>query len=205
MLFLRGGGSFANDIVGESYYQRWIERVVGGRTRESARFETTAVLVPEDDNRHDENAVRVDIAGGTVGHLSREIAPIYRVWLLVTYGHVQPATCPALIVGGWDRGEGDFGYFGVKLDLPDFVDSAFNVELAEEPRPRRSRKTKAAPPRRSARRSRGGGGSGGVWAGITIGCLASAAAVLLGCCGLYVIGSKAKSTEPTTPVPTSTR
>lgn len=26
--------------------------------------------------------------------------------------------CSAMIVGGWDRGKGDTGYFGVKLDLP---------------------------------------------------------------------------------------
>ena len=27
-------------------------------------------------------------------------------------------TCSALIVGGWDRGPDDQGYFGIKLDLP---------------------------------------------------------------------------------------
>jgi hypothetical protein len=32
-------------------------------------------------------------------------------------GRRKAISCKAKIVGGWDRGEGDRGYFGVKLSL----------------------------------------------------------------------------------------
>jgi hypothetical protein len=38
--------------------------------------------------------------------------------------HASKATCKARIRGGWDRGGGDTGHFGVKLDLPnDYIES----------------------------------------------------------------------------------
>ncbi|MCZ7599752.1 MAG: HIRAN domain-containing protein [Gammaproteobacteria bacterium] len=78
----------------------------------------TAHLVHEDDNPHDRYAVRVDIHGKTVGYLSRELALEFRK-SIAELGHPGlTAKCNALIVGGWNRGDGDTGHFGVKLDLP---------------------------------------------------------------------------------------
>jgi hypothetical protein len=56
----------------------------------------------------------VTIYGLEVGHLDRELAR--------DFGHAlnearfADAACEALIVGGWYRGDGDQGYFGVRLN-----------------------------------------------------------------------------------------
>ena len=119
---LPGAGTFEIEVVGESHYQRALEQICGGRSEESARFVTTAVLVLDDDNPYDANAVRVEIDGHVVGHMSRENARQYRKKLKEA-GHPRiTASCEAIIVGGWDRGDGDRGHFGVRLDLPSAED-----------------------------------------------------------------------------------
>jgi hypothetical protein len=75
-------------------------------------------LVLDDDNPYDSLAVRVEIRGCIVGHLSRENAREYRRQLKKAGHPALTASCKALIVGGWDRGGGDRGHFGVRLDLP---------------------------------------------------------------------------------------
>jgi hypothetical protein len=113
-----GPGLYAVDIVGESRYQEALELICGGRVEKGAWLRTVAVLILEDDNPHDNQAVRVDIEGHVIGYLRREHARQYRK-RLGEAGHPQiTARCKALIVGGWDRGGGDRGHFGVKLDLP---------------------------------------------------------------------------------------
>ncbi len=116
--YLPGPGTFEIDIVGESNYQSALEAICGGRTVESAQHTTEAVLYLEDSNPHDNQAVRVDIAGRTVGYLSRRTARAYRKQLKKLG---QPRTvfkCDAMVVGGWDRSPTNQGHFGVVLDLP---------------------------------------------------------------------------------------
>lgn len=108
-----GDGDYGTEIVGESHYQRALESLAGGRSEDGAEDYISAVLVHEDDNPHDPKAVRVDIKGKTVGYLSREDA---RTWRAKAPGSSRHE-CPAVIVGGWDRGGGDRGHFGVRLDL----------------------------------------------------------------------------------------
>jgi hypothetical protein len=115
---LSGSGTYSLDIVGESNYQSALENISGGRTDESQRMIVEAVLVPEDDNPRDKNAIRVDIEGMTVGYLSRENARQYRKKRKEAGYSGIAARCSAMILGGWDRGIGDKGHFGVKLDLP---------------------------------------------------------------------------------------
>lgn len=115
---LSGPGTYSLDIVGELNYQSALEKICGGRTYEGQELIIEAVLVPEDDNPYDKNAVRVDISGKTVGYLSRENARQYRKNLKQAGYAGITAKCSAVIVGGWDRGSGDEGHFGVKLDLP---------------------------------------------------------------------------------------
>jgi len=67
--WLDGGGRFNLEIVGESHYQDALERVCGGRTGQSQDLIVSAVLVLDDNNRYDPNAVRVEIRGLTVGYL----------------------------------------------------------------------------------------------------------------------------------------
>ena len=115
---LAGSRTYEIEVVGTSHYQRALEAVCGGRSEESARVKTKAVLVLDDNNPYDSKAVRVEINRQVVGHLSRENARQYRMKLKES-GHPNiTASCNALIVGGWDRGNGDRGYFGVRLDLP---------------------------------------------------------------------------------------
>lgn len=114
-----GPGFFECEIVGEASYQRAISAICGGKCEAGHQLSRKqAVLVLEDDNPHDELAVRVDIDGRTVGYLSRRLARSYRKRLRAQGLPLANYTCPALIVGGWDRGGGDVGHFGVKLDLP---------------------------------------------------------------------------------------
>jgi hypothetical protein len=109
-------GSFTIEVVGESSYQSALERICGGCSENGVEKYVVATLVPEDSNPYDENAVRVDIVGTTIGYLSRHAAKIYRKRL-----KEEPATtpreCRAVIRGGWDRGRDDRGHFGVRLDL----------------------------------------------------------------------------------------
>ena len=115
---IKGPGMFACEVVGESHYQDAIEFVAGGRKPEPARMKVTANLVCEHDNPHDKNAVRVDICGRTVGYLDRATAKSYRAQIEQQGVGRLTLSADALIVGGWDRGNGDRGHFGVKLDLP---------------------------------------------------------------------------------------
>lgn len=64
------------DIVGESYRQDALRQLWTGP-------ETTfdAVMIPENNNPHDPNAVRVEIKATHVGYLSRETAEAYRSYM----------------------------------------------------------------------------------------------------------------------------
>jgi NAD-dependent DNA ligase len=115
---LQGPAAFALAIVGESHYQEALEAICGPRSDESEDRRVEARLVLEDDNPYDSMAVRVDIQGSTVGYLSREHARQYRNQLgKAGYGSAE-LYCRARICGGWDRGEGGQGHYGVYLDLP---------------------------------------------------------------------------------------
>jgi HIRAN domain len=113
--FVSGDGSYRFEVVGESYYQVELERVVGGRTEDSARYKCVAILTPEPDNPYDPHAVCVTVDGFKVAHLSRDWAAKFNA-VLASSRYAQ-AACNALIVGGWDRGGDDRGHFGIKLDI----------------------------------------------------------------------------------------
>jgi hypothetical protein len=115
---IQGPGEFACEVVGESKYQHHLEQIAGGRTEESAELRKKAILALEDDNPHDKNAVCVRIDGLRVGYLPRAMAKMYRKRLAKQDAPIGHYWCDALIVGGWDRGDGDKGHFGVRLDLP---------------------------------------------------------------------------------------
>ena len=115
---LEGPGTYSLPVVGESHYQKHFQRICGRRKRRGEDKVVQATLVLENSNKFDNNAVRVDINGLTVGYLEREHAIQYRK-LLRKAGHPRlTATCDANIRGGWDDGDGDVGSYGVWLDLP---------------------------------------------------------------------------------------
>ena len=104
------------EVVGESYYQENLWRLVGPRRRdERVRHAIYAVLIAEDDNPYDANAVAVWVHGLKVGHLSRTDARRYRPGLLSLqrrYG--QPVALNGAVVGSGIREDGP-GRLGVFL------------------------------------------------------------------------------------------
>lgn len=102
------------EVVGESYRQDTLWRLVGGYTTEPVREPIVAVLVPEPENPGDESAIIVQIDGHCVGYLSRGDAPKYLAGLhkLRAKGEVA---LRGLIVGGGPRDDGS-GFLGVWLE-----------------------------------------------------------------------------------------
>jgi hypothetical protein len=121
--FIKGHEQFQINVAGESFYPDSFAFLVGARTRDGIAFPARAQLTLDDENVHDKNAVKVTVDGHQVGHLPREAAKAFR--RTVRYGELaehETFECAALINGGWDRGGGDAGNFGVKLDLALFDD-----------------------------------------------------------------------------------
>ena len=99
------------NVAGESHYQDALHEIAGGQDR----LETTAALVPEPTNPHDENAVRVEIDGKLVGYLPRQAAIDYGPLVKKPTERGRTAVCEAMIAG---RG----GVLGVFLKLPELDD-----------------------------------------------------------------------------------
>lgn len=114
---IQGPGKFACPVVGESNYQGALERICGGRSENGADKEVIAHLVYEPDNPYDDQAVRVDVDGMTVGYLARDTARWFRVQLAEAAPGVSVAQANGVIRGGWLRGD-DQGSFGIWLDVP---------------------------------------------------------------------------------------
>lgn len=104
------------DIVGESHYQKAIKILAGPNDEHVYDKEYRAFLVPENDNPHDNKAVRVDIEGMTVGYLSREDAPDFRESLREKKLAGKVTACKAIVIGG--RGpNGEKWSYGIRLSL----------------------------------------------------------------------------------------
>ncbi len=107
------------DVVGESFNQDNLERIAGPKTPDGpTRSSFEAALVLYRSNPHDPEAIRVEINGLTVGHLSREDARTVRA---ATGGTGQEGSIEgvlAKVTGGWARSRSDTGTYGVVLTLP---------------------------------------------------------------------------------------
>ena len=119
---LNGGSEQA--VVGESYYQDALSGICGGKTEDGHNHACLAALVREPDNEYDEHAVAVYIDGLQVGYLPRQDARSYGPVLRKLAKSKHLGACDAQIKGGWDRGNGDEGSFGVTLFLaePEYCD-----------------------------------------------------------------------------------
>lgn len=113
---LAAGRGFNVKAVGEAQFQAEIGSIVGGRCEEGHACEVPAELVLAGDDR-DPEAIGILINSRPVGRLPDEISALVRPPLIALMREGKPVTCRAKIVGGWDRGIGDRGYFGVKLSL----------------------------------------------------------------------------------------
>jgi hypothetical protein len=111
------GRGFTLDLVGESHHQGELDSICGGKCEDGYRAECTAQLYFTDNNPHDLNAIGVMVDGKPVGFLPRDVTEQLRADILRINPDRRPVTCNAKIVGGWDRGDGDEGHYGVKLSL----------------------------------------------------------------------------------------
>ncbi|WP_086662227.1 hypothetical protein [Lentzea kentuckyensis] len=105
-------------IVGESHYQDAIAEVARHSTALplDEAIPATAVLIPEQANRYDQQSVRVDLLRGdgsaiTAGYLRGDQAADYQPLLLELAERGEVGSCPARIMGGGQR------YYGVHLHL----------------------------------------------------------------------------------------
>lgn len=86
------------DVAGCAYYQDALERVVGPRRPKGGNLHAVAWLVPEPENEHDENAVRVDIMGTKVGYVPRDTAGLaQRGIVALNTQHGRPVVCQATV------------------------------------------------------------------------------------------------------------
>ena len=108
MPHIRLGSCSRVDVVGESYYQEALTALCRGQERSGDVQMDRAVLIPEPDNPHDRNAVRVSVSGRTVGYLGREDARRYQPPLLDLHGAGFLGWCPAAIIGAADAWYGVF-------------------------------------------------------------------------------------------------
>jgi hypothetical protein len=110
-------GAETLEVVGESFYQDALWRIVGGRRSDRVRHDVVSLLVPEPDNPYDENAIKVLIDGQQVGHLSADDAAEYLPGLLGLIGQSASGAVAlaGVVVGGGIRPDG-IGMLGVFLD-----------------------------------------------------------------------------------------
>jgi len=111
------GGDETLYVVGESYREDALWRLVGGTRQEGVRVECVAQLIPEPENLHDGNAIAVFIEGEHVGYLSRSDAAAYVDGLthLIDESPNGRVTLHGWICGGGLREDG-LGRLGVFLD-----------------------------------------------------------------------------------------
>jgi hypothetical protein len=105
-------------VVGEGTYQDALGALGGRKTSDGpTSTDFLAGLIREANNRYDENAIQVQIDGRRVGYLSREDAIRYRPVVDWAMAREHLIVAHARLTGGWDRGGGDSGSFGVILHV----------------------------------------------------------------------------------------
>jgi hypothetical protein len=101
-------------VVGESFHQDALLLLAGGeRSYGGVDLETVAELVPVEGD-----GIEVRVDDNLVGFLGEEDAERLADPVADTVDLEGAATCRAAVRGGWDRGGGDIGLFGVTLFLP---------------------------------------------------------------------------------------
>jgi len=99
-------------VRGESFHQDELLALAGERPYGGVELDAVAELIPRS------SGVVVLIDDTEVGTLSREHAQLLAPVIQEALKDHGAATCRAVVRGGWDRGGGDVGMFGVVLFLP---------------------------------------------------------------------------------------
>lgn len=109
-------GEFNFPVVGESFYQGPLAALA---RQHGTRNTFPVLLVLDNDNPHDPQAVAVMAQGERLGHLSRQDARSYRRRLAALRLSELPATCDAQLIGGPTSTDPARSY-GLLLDLKPF-------------------------------------------------------------------------------------
>lgn len=118
------------NVAGESHYQEALRALTGSAGTDLVRGDFRAVLVPEPENRHDPNAVKVLLNDRHVGYLPRAEAAAYRPMLERLAGRGRRGACEAMVSGrGGSSGTSNIGVF-LRLPEPDEPSGASNVTRA---------------------------------------------------------------------------
>jgi hypothetical protein len=107
-------GKFHVSVVGVTFHQEALQIICGNKREEGVPIYKQAIMIPENDNPEDPNAVRIDIGGETIGHLSRRKATVWR-GKMISEKRSGEVMCLSQIV--WDRGYIAEGSYGVLLDI----------------------------------------------------------------------------------------
>lgn len=107
------------DVVGESYRQEALWKIVGGKTSERIRKEAIGYLVPEPSNLYDPNAIGVWVQGLQVGFIAKELAReiIDDLLALMEANPGNYIGLRGVVAGGGERDDGP-GMLGVFLEFP---------------------------------------------------------------------------------------
>ena len=118
IVILMDTAKFELEITGEENCQAALEAICGPRHPQGANQTETALLLLEDKNGQDHNAVRVEIRRRQVGYLSPKAAILYRQHLMAKGIPNATGQCRAVIKGGWISSDGRKGLYAVWLDFP---------------------------------------------------------------------------------------
>jgi tetratricopeptide (TPR) repeat protein len=121
------------DVVGESYRQDALWKIVGGKTSARVRKEAIGYLVPEPNNVYDPNAIGVWIQGLQVGFIAKELAReiIDDLLALMESNPGKYIGLRGVVAGGGERDDGP-GMLGVFLEFPA---DKFGLGVQKSPKP----------------------------------------------------------------------
>ncbi|WP_218511978.1 HIRAN domain-containing protein [Variovorax sp. dw_308] len=105
-------------IAGTSHYRGAIAAIAQNPINTHALVICLGYLVPDDQNPHDPNAVRVVIEGQTVGHLSASFAQTYRSYLSHLPERIEHVSVAAVITNGLRTKDRAYEYT-IEIDFPD--------------------------------------------------------------------------------------
>ena len=112
---------FDFELVGAEYYQAEHQHIADNhRGKQLDGLPLTAMLIPEDGNRLDDTAVRVDVDGLTVGYLSLVDSKGYHRRMAELKQKIRPTACDALLVASPSQANGTDTQYSVKLDVKPF-------------------------------------------------------------------------------------
>jgi hypothetical protein len=115
-LRLQGTGTYEFSVLGVARYQAVLQKLCDAGQVNPKIVE--ALLVPEENNARDKNAIRVELGGRTVGYLPPELAEAYRRRLAESGYPGARSTCKAKIIVRMHSSIPGNTDYAVRLDLP---------------------------------------------------------------------------------------